>query len=125
MTYDPTKDDYEYDENLTPDENRENMDARSNYLYEWARENWGRSCHAGGAEARAQYLEMCYWNDDDCLEVDENDAWDMVKSWLEDYAMVQILDDMVEDGSIYLPDEKCGYGKNGYGWMLDAGCCRI
>ena len=119
MTYDP-KTDYAYDESLTPDENRDNLRARYTYLYKWARDNWTTSCHAGGAEARAQYLECCSWNDDDQLDVDEIDGWDLVEGWLEDYAMVEILDDMIEDGSIYLPEEKRGYGQNGYGWMLAA-----
>ena len=91
-----------------------------NHLYQWAKDNWGYSCHAGGCEARAQYLEMCIDNDDDDLDVNENDGWDVVKDMLWDYGMPDILDNMVKDGSIYTPEERCGYGKNGYGWMLDA-----
>ena len=120
MVYDPVKDDYEYDESLSADENRDNMKARYNHLYQWAKDNWGSSCHAGGCEARAQWLESCSYNDDDQLDVDENYGWDYVKDLLDDYAMVDILDQMVVDGSIYPPEERCGYGKNGYGWMLDA-----
>ena len=120
MSYDPTKDDYEYNPELTADENRANMVARYEHLYQWAKDNWGYSCHAAGAEARAQYLEMCVCNDDDNLDVDEDYGWEVVKEWLDEYAMVEILDQMVEDGSIYPPEERRGYGNNGYGWMLDA-----
>jgi len=120
MSYDPKRHDYEYNENLTADENRENMTARYNYLYQWAKENWSYSCHAAGCEARAQYLESCSYNDDDQLDVNENDGWSWVEAQLEDYAMTDILDDMVKNNSIYWPENKAGYGGNGYGWMLDA-----
>ena len=118
MVYDSVKDDYEYDESLSADENRDNMRARMYHLYQWAKENWGTSCHAGGAEARAQYLESCSYNDDDGLDVNENDGWDYVQAHLDDYAMVDIMNGWVERGSIY-PETK-EYGGNGYEWMLDA-----
>ena len=118
MVYDSVKDDYEYDESLSADENRDNMRARMNHLYQWAKDNWGTSCHAGGCEARAQYLESCIYNDDDDLDVDERDGWDWVKSHLEDYAMNDIMDEWVKNNSIY--PESTEYGGNGYGWMLDA-----
>lgn len=109
--YDPTKDDYEYDSSLTADENRANLEARMNHLYEWAREN-PKSLHAAGCEARAQWLESCSYNDDDQLDVDENDGWQWVEAQLEDYAMVEILDTMVEKNSYS--------AQSGYSWMLDA-----
>ena len=118
MSYDPVKDDYEYDENLSADENRDNMRARMNHLYQWAKDNWTVSCHAGGCEARAQWLESCIYNDDDALDVDENYGWDYVKALLEDYAMRDIMDEWVENGSIY--PKNPAYGGNGFGWMLDA-----
>ena len=118
MVYDPVNDDYEYDESLSADDNRDNMRARMYHLYQWAKDNWGYSCHAGGCEARAQYLEACIYNDDDDLDVDEMDAYNWVESLLDDYAMRETMDEWVERGSIYPKSRE--YGGNGYGWMLDA-----
>ena len=112
MSYNPVKDDYEYNPELTADENRANMVARSQHLYQWAKDNWGYSCHAAGCEARAQWLESCSYNDDDQLDVNENDGWSWVEAQLDDYAMVDILDAMVEQKTI---SAECSYG-----WMLDA-----
>ena len=119
MTYDPKEDDYEYFPELSLEENQKNLEERYRYLYQWARENWGWSCHAGGAEARAQYLESCYYgNEEDLATLDENDGCDWVEDHLDDYAMVYILNSWVKRGSMY--PEETGYGKNGYEWMLDA-----
>ena len=112
MVYDPTKDDYGYDEELTLEENRENLRARSKYLYKWASDN-ALSCHAAGAEARAQYLESCEDYDDESMKcIEENDGWAWVEGHLEDYAMVDTMNAWVEQGTIY--------AKSSYGWMLDA-----
>ncbi len=112
MSYRPTKDDYEYDVDISLEENQQNCSDRTAYLYQWAKDN-SHSCHAAGAEARAQYLESCnYGNEEDMRYTDEMDAWDWVKGHLEDYAMSDTMDAWVEAGTMYT--------KSNYGWMLDA-----
>ena len=118
MTYDATKDDYEYFPELSLEQNQENLEARWRYLYQWAKDNWGHSCHAAGAEARAQYLESCPDDEETLQTIDENDGWAWVESLLEDYGMVDIMNSWIERGSMY-PSEST-YGANGYEWMLDA-----
>ena len=118
MTYDPKKDTYEYDENLSLEENHMNMSARMSYLYDRAKELHSYyDCHWSGCEARAQYLESRLY-DDDLEGMDEMDGWDFVEGHLEDYAMKDIMDSWVERGTIY-PESKV-YGGNGYEWMLES-----
>ena len=112
MTYDPTKDDFAYDFDLSEQENRVNCRARWQYLEDWARDNWDTSCHAAGCAARAEYLYERANSDLEFLqETYEPDGWVLAESLLEDYGMVEILDKWVERG-----EPTCDWGS--YDWML-------
>lgn len=113
MSYDPTWMNYEYDEDISLEENQKNLRDRSSHLYRWAKDNWKSSCHAAGCEAVAQYLESCpSETEEDLGWILESDGWVWAEGQLESYAMVEIMDAWVEAGTMYT--------ESSYGWMLDA-----
>ncbi len=113
MTYDPKKDDYEWQEDLSEDENLRNLENRYQFLYQRSKELWSHSIHAPGCEARAQYLESVSFSDVESIrECDEMDAWHITESMMEDHMYV-ILEEWIYYGS---PAE--AYKKGVYQWML-------
>ena len=113
MSYDFTKDDYEYDSNLSVEENQNNLRDRIKYLYQWAQDNWNHSIHAPSMEARAQYLES-YSYSDELEDVDESYYMDPTESMLEEH-FPMILDHWLETGK-WINCEN--YHNTTYEWML-------
>ena len=113
MTYDPKEDDYEWQEDLSEDENIRNLETRYRYLYQQSKELWPYSIHAPGCEARAQYLESVSGMDVESIkQVDEMDAWHITESLMEDQ-MYEILEEWHYYGS-----PQNAYMEGGYQWML-------
>ncbi len=113
MTYDPKRDDWEWNEELSDDENQTNLSERMAYLYQWSKENWMTSIHAPGAECRAQHLEsLMYMSEEDIRECDEMNAWVITEDLMECH-MYEILEEWIRYGS---PEN--AYKDGGYQWML-------
>ena len=113
MKYDPTNDEYEYDEEVSLEENRERCTARWEYLEKWAEDNWDHSCHAAGAAARAEYLYHRIDDDELLRDADEiREGWVETENLLLDGChMEAIMDKWIEKG-----DMTCDWGS--YDWML-------
>ena len=111
--YDATKDDWEWDETLSDDENVENLEKRTSYLYQWSKDNWEHSIHAPGAECRAQHLDSIQqMNVEDMRCTDEMEAWCVTEDLMESQMW-----DILEEWHYYGSPENA-YMEGGYQWML-------
>ena len=109
--------DFEWDDNLSYDENVSNCEARISHLRDWGNKWWGKELNAITCCAVAEVLEMrleaAYEGDDEpnCY-VGEDDWKDPVEDMMNEQ-MADILDEWVEYNSI----DKAVMN-HGYQWML-------
>ena len=103
--------DWEYDEDISEELNRERLEKRIDYLRDYANKNWMYSIHAPGCAARAEYLEALSYSGEDLNGMDEMEAWYVTESMMEDH-MYSIMEEWLEYGIHE------AYERHGYQWML-------